>query len=93
MEPSIFGVRPELIIKGGMIIASKMGDANASIPTPQPVLYRPMFGAHGKAKYSTCITFTSKVAYENNIKEKLNLQKLFYLYLIVEISQKRYGIQ
>ena len=75
-NPAFFGVRPELIIKGGMIIASKMGDANASIPTPQPVLYRPMFGAHGKAKYSTCITFTSKVAYENNIKEKLNLQKI-----------------
>lgn len=76
-EPKFFGVKPELIIKGGMIIASQMGDANASIPTPQPVLSRLMFGAYGRAKASTCITFVSKAAYEEGIAEKLKLQKKF----------------
>ncbi|HIK38862.1 MAG: urease subunit alpha [Geminocystis sp.] len=74
-RPKFFGVKPELIIKGGMIIASQMGDPNASIPTPQPVLSRLMFGAYGRAKYGTCLTFVSKTAYENGIAEKLKLQK------------------
>ena len=59
-NPAFFGIKPDIIIKGGMIIASRMGDANASIPTCEPVMYRPMFGAHGKAKYKTCLTFVSK---------------------------------
>jgi urease subunit alpha len=74
-NPAFFGVKPDIIIKGGMIIASKMGDANASIPTTQPVLYQPMFAAHGKAKYKTCLTFVSKAAAEDNIKQKLGLEK------------------
>lgn len=74
-NPAFFGVKPDIIIKGGMIIASKMGDANASIPTTQPVMYQPMFAAHGKAKYTTCLTFVSKAAMDNNIKEKLGLEK------------------
>jgi urease subunit alpha len=74
-NPAFFGVRPDIIIKGGMIIAAKMGDPNASIPTPQPVFYRPMFGAAGKAKYGACITFVSKIAAEEGIAEKLGLQK------------------
>jgi urease, alpha subunit len=74
-DPAFFGVRPHLIIKGGMIIAARMGDPNASIPTPQPVFYRPMFGAAGKAKYKTCITFVSKAALETGVQEKLQLQK------------------
>ena len=73
-----FGVKPEMIIKGGMITAAKMGDPNASIPTPQPVIYRPMFGAHGQAKYKSCLTFVSKVSYENKINEKLGLKKTVY---------------
>ncbi len=64
-----------MIIKGGMIAASKMGDPNASIPTPQPTIYRPMFGAGGQAKYDTCLTFVSDVSYKDGIKEKLGLQK------------------
>ena len=75
-NPAFFGVKPDMIIKGGMIIASKMGDANASIPTTQPVMYRPMFAAHGRAKYTSCITFVSKAAYEEGIKERLGLQRL-----------------
>jgi urease subunit alpha len=61
-KPALFGAKPEMIIKGGMIAASKMGDPNASIPTPQPVLYRHMFGAYGKAVQQTCITFISQAS-------------------------------
>ena len=74
-KPALFGVKPEMVIKGGMIIASKMGDPNASIPTPQPVIYRNMFGAFGKALYNTCITFTSQVAFEKGIATSYGLQK------------------
>lgn len=75
-NPAFFGVKPDIIIKGGMIVASKMGDANASIPTTEPVTYRHMFGAHGKAKNKTCITFVSKAAINENIAEKLGLEKI-----------------
>lgn len=74
-EPSFFGVKPNLIIKGGMIASAQMGDANASIPTPQPYLMRPMFGAFGRAPLSTSLTFLSKAAYEKDIPGKLGLQK------------------
>lgn len=74
-NPAMFGVKPEMIIKGGFIVASKMGDANASIPTPQPVVYTNMFGAYGLARKTSCITFVSKAAYEAGIKEKLSLQR------------------
>ncbi len=74
-DPAFFAAKPDMIIKGGMIIAAKMGDANASIPTTQPVLYQPMFAAHGEAKGESCLTFVSKAAYDNGIKEKYGLQK------------------
>ncbi len=74
-NPAFFAAKPDMIIKGGMIIAAKMGDANASIPTTQPVLYQPMFAAHGEAKGESCLTFVSKAAYDNGIKEKYGLQK------------------
>lgn len=74
-KPAFFGVRPEMIVKGGFIVAARMGDPNASIPTPQPVFYRPMFGAAAGARYDTCVTFVSQAALENGIKEKLGLQK------------------
>ena len=74
-NPMFFGAKPDMIIKGGMIIASKMGDANASIPTTQPVMYQPMFAAHGMAKGESCLTFVSKVAYDNGVKEKYGLNK------------------
>ena len=63
-RPAFFGVKPSLIIKGGFIVAAPMGDPNASIPTPQPVHYRPMFGAFGGALAATCLTFVSKAALE-----------------------------
>lgn len=74
-KPAMFGVKPEMIIKGGFIVSSRMGDANASIPTPQPVIYKNMFGAFGKARYGTCTTFVSKASMENGIIEKMGLQK------------------
>src|SRR3972149_6314796 len=73
--PPFFGIKPKLIIKGGFIAYSLMGDPNASIPTPEPVYYRPMFGAIGAAKYSTSVTFTSKLAIRNGIAKKLGLRK------------------
>ena len=75
-KPALFGAKPEMIIKGGMIIASKMGDPNASIPTPQPVIYRHMFGAYGKALHKTCVTFVSQVSLDKNIVQQYNLQKM-----------------
>jgi urease subunit alpha len=74
-KPALFGAKPEMIIKGGMIIASKMGDPNASIPTPQPVIYRHMFGAYGKAVHNTCITFVSTISLENGNVRAYGLQK------------------
>ncbi|RDU66216.1 urease subunit alpha [Helicobacter didelphidarum] len=74
-KPAFFGSKPEMIIKNGMIVGSKIGDFNASIPTPEPVVYHEMFGHHGKAKFDTSITFVSKIAYESGIKEKLGLQR------------------
>lgn len=75
-EPKFFGVKPKMVIKGGFISWAAMGDPNASIPTPQPVIYRPMFGAFGNANKATCMTFVSKAAIEGGIKKKLGLGKI-----------------
>jgi urease subunit alpha len=74
-HPAFFGVKPELVLLGGAIAAAPMGDPNASIATPQPVHYRPMFGAFGLAKRATSVTFTSKAAIEAGIGERYSLQK------------------
>ena len=74
-KPSFFGVKPELIVKGGFIAWGAMGDANASIPTPQPVMYRPMFGSFGGATAATSLTFTSQAALEVDLPHKLGLCK------------------
>ena len=73
-RPAFFGVKPSTIIKGGMIAAAAMGDPNASIPTPQPVHYRNMFGAYGGA-LKTSVTFVSQAALKNPAIQKLGLQK------------------
>jgi urease subunit alpha len=75
-KPAFFGVKPEMIIKGGMIIGSVMGDANASIPTPQPVLYRHMFGNYGKALHAVCISFVSAISLQNRQVQQYGLQKM-----------------
>ncbi|KPV39962.1 urease subunit alpha [Thiohalorhabdus denitrificans] len=74
-KPAFFGAKPSLILKGGMIAAAPMGDPNGSIPTPQPVHYRPMFGAYGGARAATSVTFVSQAAAEAGIGEELGLAK------------------
>ncbi|MEK7709707.1 MAG: urease subunit alpha [candidate division NC10 bacterium] len=74
-KPAFFGVKPELVVKGGFIAWAAMGDPNASIPTPQPVLYRPMFGAFGRAPFATGLTFLSRAALEDGVAARLGLQK------------------
>ena len=74
-RPAFFGVKPELVIKGGAIAYGQMGDANASIPTPQPVHMRPMFGSFGGAIAATCLTFVSQAARDRDIAAQIGLQK------------------
>ena len=75
-NPAFFGVKPDLVVKGGAIAFAMMGDPNASIPTPQPVHSRPMFGAFGRALAATCITFVSEAAFEDGIGAKLGLSRM-----------------
>jgi urease subunit alpha len=74
-RPAFFGVKPSLILKGGVIAMSLMGDANASIPTPQPVHYRPMFGSYGGSLERSSVTFVSQAAIQSNIRDSLGLKK------------------
>ncbi|WP_445939361.1 urease subunit alpha [Pseudomonas sp.] len=74
-RPAFFGVKPTLILKGGAIAASLMGDANASIPTPQPVHYRPMFASYGGSRHATSFTFISQAAFDAGVPEQLGLKK------------------
>src|SRR5688572_15779986 len=74
-KPAFFGVKPEVVLKGGLIAMANMGDPGASIPTPQPMLYRPQFAAHGRAKFSTSITFVSGVALQHGLLSELHLAK------------------
>jgi urease subunit alpha len=86
-SPAFFGVKPECIIKGGAIAAAPMGDPNASIPTPQPVSYRPMFGAYGKAISSTSLTFVSQAAIDAGLPSALGVSKK-----LVAVGNTRSGI-
>jgi urease subunit alpha len=74
-RPAFFGVKPSLVLIGGMIAAAPMGDPNASIPTPQPVHYRPMFGALGGARAATGVTFVSRAARDAGVAAMLGLRK------------------
>ena len=85
--PAFFGVKPDLIIKGGVIAAAPMGDPNASIPTPQPVHYRMMFGAYGRARTGSSLTFVSQAAVDNKLAAKLKVQKR-----LVAVENTRGGI-
>ncbi|MEB8341167.1 urease subunit alpha [Streptomyces endophyticus] len=76
-DPKFFGVKPQLVVKGGQIAYAQMGDANASIPTPQPVLPRPMYGAYGKAPQANSVNFTSEWAIEDGLPERLGLGRSF----------------
>jgi urease subunit alpha len=74
-NPAFFGVKPELILKGGLIAYANMGDPNASIPTPQPTFYRPQFASHGRARQSTAVTFVSQAALDGGLLDRLSLGK------------------
>ena len=86
-SPAFFGVKPDCIIKGGSIIAAPMGDPNASIPTPQPVHYRPMFAAFGKALTASSVVFVSKAAFRAGLQAKLGIEKK-----LVPVDNTRGGI-
>jgi urease subunit alpha len=86
-SPAFFGVKPDLVIKGGSIACAPMGDPNASIPTPQPVHYRPMFGVFGRALAEHCLTFVSAAALDTGIGETLKLQRQ-----LVPVANTRGGI-
>ncbi|QDZ41222.1 urease subunit alpha [Euhalothece natronophila Z-M001] len=83
-KPSCFGVKPEIVLKGGAIAYAQMGDANASIPTPQPIEMRPMFGSYGRAINRTCLTFVSQAGMEAKVGEQLGLEKT-----VVPVSNTR----
>src|SRR2546421_2106627 len=86
-SPAFFGVKPDCIIKGGSIVAAPMGDPNASIPTPQPVHYRPMFAAFGKALTASSVVFVSKAAFRGSQQAKLGIEKK-----LVPVENTRGGI-
>ncbi len=86
-SPAFFGVKPDMVIKAGSIVAAPMGDPNASIPTPQPVHYRPMFAAYGKSLTASSLIFTSKAAIANGLRERLGVEKEF-----VAVENVRGGI-
>ena len=86
-SPAFFAVKPDMVLVGGMIAAAPMGDPNASIPTPQPVHYRPMFGAFGKALTNSSVTFVSKAAAENGLAGRLGVAKE-----LVAVENTRGGI-
>ncbi|WP_279067117.1 amidohydrolase family protein, partial [Alistipes finegoldii] len=75
-EPQFFGAKPKMVIKGGLINWSNMGDPNASLPTPQPCYYRPMYGAFGRTLPETCLSFVSDAAFQSGIKERLHLHRM-----------------
>ena len=75
-KPAFFGVKPEMVLKGGFIVTAAMGDPNASIPTPQPVRYRPMFASYGNAIASTSVTFLSRAALEDGVPARLGLRRM-----------------
>jgi urease subunit alpha len=74
-SPAFFGVKPEMVLLGGSIAAAPMGDPNASIPTPQPMHYRPMFASFGKLRTSSSVTFVSQAAYDDGLRNKLGVEK------------------
>ena len=83
-EPAFFGAKPKMVLKGGFVAWANMGDPNASLPTPQPMMYRPMFGSYGSALAKTCVTFVSRAAYDLGVKEKYGLQRI-----VEPVSQTR----
>jgi urease subunit alpha len=86
-SPAFFGVKPDMVIKGGSIVAAPMGDPNASIPTPQPTHYQPMFGALGRARTASSVTFVSRAALDAGLRDSLGVAKE-----LVAVENVRAGI-
>jgi urease subunit alpha len=86
-NPAFFGVKPDMVLLGGWIATAPMGDPNGSIPTPQPMHFRPMFGSFGKARTNSSITFVSKAAYESGLRERIGVEKQ-----MVPVENTRGGI-
>jgi len=86
-NPAFFGVKPEMVLMGGSIVAAPMGDPNASIPTPQPMHYRPMFGAYGKLRTNSSVTFVSQAALDDGLRDRLGVAKA-----MVAVENTRSGI-
>jgi urease subunit alpha len=86
-NPAFFGIKPDMVVMGGMIVAAPMGDPNASIPTPQPVHYRPMFGAYGKARTNSSVTFVSQASLDAGLAQRLGVAKN-----LVAVKNTRGGI-
>ncbi len=85
--PAFFGVKPDLVLKGGVIAMAAMGDPNASIPTPQPVHYRPMFGAYGAARTGSSLTFVSRASLDKGLAARLRTSRT-----LVAVENTRGGI-
>lgn len=93
METRFFGVKPELVIKGGMIMHSVMGDPNSTISTPQPYMYRPMFGSYGKARSAICATFVSQASIDAGTLSPLGLSKSLKPVTGCRAASKRYDFK
>lgn len=92
-EPAFFGAKPKMVLKGGFVAWANMGDPNASLPTPQPMYYRPMFGAFGSALPKSSITFVSRAAYDDKIGEKLGLERNISPVMSTRILGKRHMVR
>lgn len=92
-EPAFFGAKPKMVLKGGFVAWANMGDPNASLPTPQPMYYRPMFGAFGSALPKSSITFVSRAAYDDKIGEKLGLERNISPVTSTRILGKRHMVR
>jgi urease subunit alpha len=91
-SPPFFGVKPDLVLKAGTIAAALMGDPNATIPTPQPVHYRPMFGALGQSLSASCVTFLPSVAIERSVSDRLGLQRMVLPARSIRTIDKRHMV-
>lgn len=92
-EPAFFGAKPKMVLKGGFVVWANMGDPNASLPTPQPMFYRPMFGAFGSTLPQTCVTFVSRLAYDRDIKAKYGLQRIVEPVRQTRVLTKRHMVR
>lgn len=92
-EPAFFGAKPKMVLKGGLVVWANMGDPNASLPTPQPMFYRPMYGALGSALPQTCVTFVSRLAYDRDVRQKYRLGRIVEPVRETRVLTKRHMVR